>query len=404
MPLYVNGAWGSPVNDKKFYKPYVLPLKNFLRKIRHTHEKRVADGLRNFLHRDVGELRAVAGVSAGEECRDDEIIRRVIAAYKRGSSDSSKPSAIWRDIYDTHQAPLHDILVGDDHAAIERMLRRPGDSALFFGFEGGVSAGLAHMVRHGAKSAYLDVVCLAPHDHLIKLAEITGALPFENPERTPKAYGSMPTDKILEAIERRLDIKLTFPNPYPDEAGTRTSRGIMTYRAVHAVYQAWRIKGLVKAIANPRVLEIGGGLGRTAYHAWQLGIRDYTIIDLPFTGVSQGYFLMRTLGEGNVVLNGEDSDAHRAKIKLFQPAAFLGGADRYDLIVNVDSLPEMSRATAEGYWNRIREATPTLLSINQEANPFTVREVADADAAHVKSVLRYPNGLRRGYVEEIFSF
>jgi putative sugar O-methyltransferase len=158
-----------------------------------------------------------------------------------------------------------------------------------------------------------------------------------------------------------------------------------------------------KEFRTPRVVEIGGGLGRTAFYSSQLGVKDYTIIDLPFTAVSQAYFLMRTLGMENVILHGE-SGAPQSKIKLLQPSAFLEGTDKVDLIVNIDSMTEFDRPTADRYWGQIKRRSTQFLSINHEANPFTVKEIAEADEAGVASSQRYPYALRNGYVEELFTF
>ena len=199
-----------------------------------------------------------------------------------------------------------------------------------------------------------------------------GAIKYENPEAGAFKYGSIRLESLLEAIDQRLGVKLTFPNPFPDEFGLMSTRGIIGVRAVHAIYQAWRIRELLRGIPNPRVVEIGGGLGRTAFYSSQLGVEDYTIIDLPFTAVAQGYFLMRTLGEEKVILHGE-SAAAESKIKLLQPSAFLESTDRVDLIVNVDSMTEFDRETADRYWRQIKRGSTKFLSINHEGNPFTVK-------------------------------
>jgi hypothetical protein len=230
-----------------------------------------------------------------------------------------------------------------------------------------------------------------------------GALRCENPESGVQKYASIPLDSLLEAIDQRLGVRLRFPNPFPDEFGLRSARGVIGVRAVHAIYQAWRIRELLRGIPNPRVVEIGGGLGRTAFYSLLLGVEDYTIIDLPFTAVAQGYFLMRTLGSENVSLHRE-SEAPGSKIKLLQPSAFFEGADTVDLVVNVDSMTEVDRETADRYWRQIKRRSTKFLSINQEGNPFTVREIAEADNVGVASSQRYPYALRKGYVEELFLF
>src|SRR5207237_5631296 len=170
-------------------------------------------------------------------------------------------------------------------------------------------------------------------DALVAFAEALGARNVEFPENYYFwRVDRIDADGMLDLIDRKLGFKVPIPNPFPAEYGVISKRGVVSYRVPQALYQAWRISQLVKDIENPRVLEIGGGLGRTAYYARQFGIRDYTIIDIPVSSLAQGYFLGRVLGDENVVLFGEAvrDDA----TKLISPAAFLGGTETYDLIVN----------------------------------------------------------------------
>jgi hypothetical protein len=53
--------------------------------------------------------------------------------------------------------------------------------------------------------------------------------------------------------------------------------------AIQAIYQAYRLVEV--AGRDARVVEIGDGMGRTALYAHTLGIRNYTIFDLPLTNV-----------------------------------------------------------------------------------------------------------------------
>ncbi len=357
-------------------------------------------GLLPLLHRPFSLLEATPGRSPGESSADIAIIERALRAYRISTSLSSvKPTATWSVIYDTQQAPLHRILAGNDFDAAAALLRRPGDSNIFWGFDGLAADDIK---TFGGASASLALARMC-QDQLIRVAESIGALRCETPEAAGFSglYGIMPTDDIVTAIEKAIGCKISFPNPYPDELGVQTSRGVASYRAIHAIYQAWRIRELVRGISHPRVLELGAGLGRTAYYSRQLGISDYTIIDLPFTAVSQGYFLMRTLGEDQVLLQGEPGGDSSAKVKILDPQSFLEGAAKYDLIVNVDSLTEMERSAAEQYWRRIQTAAPLFLSINHESNRYTVKELLDASHTRVINVTRHPYPLRRGYVEEL---
>ena len=167
-----------------------------------------------------------------------------------------------------------------------------------------------------------------------------------------------------------------------------------------ALYQAWRIKKLLNGIQNPRVLEIGAGLGRTAFYANELGIKNYTIVDLPITMVAQAYYLGRALGEENICLDGEQFDDDQNRVRIVVPETFFAEDKTYDLIINADSLTEMDFDVAQSYWNKIKVSTKIFLSINHEANKFRVRDLFIEDSNSL-IVHRGLYCMRKGYVEEL---
>lgn len=224
-------------------------------------------------YRNPDFLDAPGGIAVGQSIDDGEIIRRVVRAYKSDRLPDSKPTAVWEFIYTSRQAPLHDVLTGDDLSAIENLLRRPGDSNLFYGFDNLFVDRVRPLTQldKAQASAYLAKHTRRQHDKLLHCAEIIGALRHENLESGEFKYGSIPLDSLLEAMDRRLGVKLEFPNPFPDEFGLMSSRGLIGVRAIHAIYQAWRLRELTREIPNPRVVEIGGGLGRTAFYFLAVG-------------------------------------------------------------------------------------------------------------------------------------
>jgi SAM-dependent methyltransferase len=240
------------------------------------------------------------------------------------------------------------------------------------------------------------------HDALVSLAEAVGARRVFYPETTPgyhyELYGEPGNaDRILDEIEGVLDAPIRFPNPYSGELGLLTAtRGIASFRAIQALYQAWRLRELSRRRDDFRVLEIGAGLGRTAYFARALGMSDYTIVDIPLTNAAQGYFLGRTLGADNVVLFNENP--RKQATRILPPARLEGITETFDMVLNVDSFTEMSLETMEFYWRFCRSNADTLLSINHEVNPNRVRQLYLSDPA--VQVSRFPYWMRRGYVEE----
>ena len=325
---------------------------------------------------------------------DEALVKRIVAAYGRAQTGDLGDS-MWKAFFATHHESIHQTLVDGRELAIIELLRNPAATDLFYGFD------ILNRTHHslfagkGVRNGYAKL-CF---DGLIRFAEAVGAIPLDNPE----TWGARTADPSnVEDVLSKLaaaGIDLKAPNPFPQEHGLASPVGVISYRVPQALYQAYRIKQLVKGIADPRVLEIGAGLGRTAYYAHAMGIRNYTLVDIPLSAVAQAHFLGTTLGGKTVLLEGEHSTGESG-IRIVGPATFLGEDRRYDLIVNVDSLPEMDSAVATLYWKKIQISTTQFLSINHEANSFRVRDLIKADLGAV-SVHRGLYWMRRGYVEEV---
>jgi hypothetical protein len=129
---------------------------------------------------------------------------------------------------------------------------------------------------HAAASAFTP---------LTYLASAAAAMRIPYPE-TSEPRPVPDVEELLAALDERFGFTIDFPNPYPFEAGLRTSRGVATHRALHAIYQAWRLWELGGRRSEARIMEIGAGLGRTAYYARKFGMRDYTIVDIPLSNVA----------------------------------------------------------------------------------------------------------------------
>ncbi len=346
-------------------------------------------------HRENLLMALAAAVVEPHEAIDSELIRRFTVAYQ-SANKSDLGESMWKHFFNSHHEPIHDALMAGDEKRIAEIYRYPGTNDLFHGFDMLRKSCPKEFEQTDVREAYAKL-CL---DGLVRFAEAVGAIPLDNTE-TWSAVEGVPYD--AEAILAKLSQAcwaFTVPNPFPDEFGLRTSRGVVSYRVPQALYQAWRIKQLVKGIEHPRVLEIGAGLGRTAYYAHELGIKDYTIVDIPMTATAQAYFLGRTLGEEQVCLDGESSAGSSQKIKICMPQTFLDEDKKYDLIVNVDSLTEMDILIAKGYWEKIKASTNIFLSINHEANPFRVQDLIAEDMPNL-DVSRGLYWMRRGYVEEV---
>jgi hypothetical protein len=329
---------------------------------------------------------------------DERLVDRIISAFNYSDSKINySGSLMWQHINKLSAEFIEDLRQKRfDEVAYN--LRHPHTNNLFYGFDNitkavcGDAPG-AHGEAQAARQASQMLTLL------VQLAEATGAIRAANPEQSEQLKlvmdRSVPT--LLASLDAALGYNLQFPNPFEHEMGLQTPRGVASYRALQACYQAWRAATLVRGRSSPKILEIGAGLGRTAYYANQAGLKDYTIIDIPTSNAAQAYFLGRVLSPELLVLSGE-RNKKGAEIRIMNTQWRPKSGERFDLAINVDSLTEMDRDTALEYLDMIRKHCDVFVSINHEVNAFTARELfSKIGMAEVRS--KY--WLRPGYVEEI---
>ena len=326
---------------------------------------------------------------------DIQLVERLKNFYKAcdASFEGSKDS-VWSGIFVNLHGEIHSAFIEGNDEKIRDILRNPGKYNFFYGFE--------NLCVDLIKSKRLEDI-LEPQmtmDSLLSFCEAAGVITMANPESL-RINKSIDPRTAIQLLEGEFGFNLLFPNPFPGEYGIKTNNGIISYRAIQAAYQAWRISGIVKNISNPRVLEIGGGLGRTAYYSRLFGINDYTIVDIPISSLAQGDFLGRVLPEKDLSLYGEPGETQNTNIKLIPTETFFSSDRKYDLIINVDSLTEFDMNVAKKYIQKIGEVGTYFLSINHEKNSFTVNSIWK-ESPSLNKLYRNPCWLRRGYVEELF--
>lgn len=220
------------------------------------------------------------------------------------------------------------------------------------------------------------------------------AYTYDAPPPEPPSIAS-----LIAGLDEAFGFEIDFPNPYGNEVGLPTGRGVASYRAVHALYQTWRMVQIVESKPGRRILEIGAGLARNAYYARRAGIESDVVVDIPMTCAAQAYFLSATLSPAQLQLFSEEAEA---PVRIVPPETFFGSDERYDLVLNVDSFPEMGPDVASRYFDEIRKRTSTFLSINHEILPLTIRSLYLND--HACNATRMPYWMRRGYIEEVVRF
>jgi hypothetical protein len=340
---------------------------------------------------------------AGSEPDDANLVERLVSSYSKASSTRLDPQGpFWSDYSANYNKETHATLVEGDLKAVTYMLRNPAASMLFYGFDS-LSSADAPRTQMASWRHWLHMLS---YDSLLRLAEIVGTIRMqysEAPLADLKAAGPPDVESLLLGLDSVFGFHIDFPNLFPGEIGLATSRGVASYRAIQALYQAYIVNKMSGDNRAAHVLEIGAGLGRTAYYSAKFGFSKYTIVDLPLTNVAQGYFLGRTLGQQRVQLFGEAGE-EKYKFRIIPPDSFFLDKENYDLVINIDSLTEMSEETANKYFDEICQRSPRFLSVNHEHNNFTCRDIYMAHQQATQKFVRRPYPMRRGYVEEVIDF
>ena len=348
---------------------------------------------------------------------DVEICRRLLRAYEAANADDPsrgrpRPADVWTHIA-KRQTTLFEALDRGDPARLAAYLCNMSRHDATQGTVQG-DAEYQHLRR---SRRYRRFVANMAKDKLVSLAEAVGALPSENPEQGSwGTHFTIPIEDVVRRIERCLGAQISPP---PIDGGfykIGSNGGLFHERDCNAIYTAWLVNHLLPGHEPPVVCEIGGGVGRVAYWSTRLGIRDYTLIDLPHINVLQGFYLLKSAPRLRVELHGEaaatgsaDTDQPQITIAPF----FARGKvrhDTFDLVLNQDSFPEINEDIVRGYLEWMATSTKFFLSINHESQPRGTGEVLQNNvAALLQDIggydrrLRQPYWLRRGYVMELYA-
>lgn len=289
--------------------------------------------------------------------------------------------------------------LSQSHDALNEQCNNMFATALTHGFDQGNIVADAVTADNASASHIVTVII----DKLLLLAQSLAVVPYYNPEQGDWSFDG-DVDRLLTKIQSKLDFDISFPRFCGGAYGVPTKFGLMTDRALMSIFIAHQISTLVRKDAA--ICEIGGGSGMQAYYLWQAGYRNLSIIDLPEVGLCQGYFLKRNLPKANIFLNNHFSK-HRTPngVGIYRTDRFHEASQgKWDAVLNVDSLPEMSHQIASAYVDGCASNRWELYSINQEASlggQNIVNELCTTNGC-LKSVLRFPFWMRVGYVFEYY--
>ena len=334
---------------------------------------------------------------------------RLIKAYKKAMyGQKVEKYASGLDIWS--------FLAKGPHAEFIKLLQKEDIGSIAFYLCNMSKMGITHGITQGeieykkitSDSNYRRWLTLFSLDKLLSLAEALGVTPYENPEQRQSGLYAFP-DTVLPKIEASLRIPIIPPNIEGGLFKLKTKRGCIHSRDIMSLYTAWRCKEILKDVKNPSICEIGPGIGKSAYYAYLMGIKSYTLIDLPHINVLQGFYLIKCLPSANIVLYGEMSKTKNNLIRILPDWSLSTVPDKaFDLSLNQDSFAEIDKQTVIDYLRQTRVHTKKyFLSINQESqNTMMIGELRQnivsklvSEVKGFKQIYRFPYWLREGSVE-----
>lgn len=321
----------------------------------------------------------------------DNFLTRIQSAYNLlMKTYRPSESLIWGYIAPQKHKDLHDCITGIGDGLRDN-LTYPIRNNLYFGVDLLNADFSKNDVDAGSTAISLE-------SEFYTLAVALGSCVMFNPEGgSAFPHRDPPSKPDRETILSTLPFRPAFPNPFEGEFGLASSSGIISYQAIQAVCHAHKFVQAGSLVGAQNYLEISGGMGRVAYYSQALGIQHYTIIDLPMAIVGQAIFLGAVLGEDRVSLPGEKDEPAPGVIRLRDQAWLFSRSEEFDAVLNVNAMTEFARPDAQAYADWISKVASVFLSINHEANNFTVQQLF----SHV-AVTRSPHLLRPGYVEELY--
>lgn len=312
--------------------------------------------------------------------RDEELLESICDYFdKRVELDPiSFENSVWFTNVE-RQKPIIELLKYRDLNALHHIFKNMFSTALTHG----TAQGDIQTEQFKSNLAFTTKVVHCAYDRLVSLMEMFDLVPMFSPEEYSfnnrfDSFFNVTPDKYLASLMEKFNVDLSAPKYSGELVGLNTKYGLYNERDIIAIGIALLIH---QKFPNKKlkICEIGGGAGHLAYYLHKLGYEDISIVDLPTISISQMYFLSVNIGKD--------------KIKLLAPQEFTG---EYDIVINVDSMTEMSIESAKEYCEKMKDDT-YFLSINHEANAFTVAQICE-----MERISRNPFWLRRGYVIEEF--
>lgn len=323
----------------------------------------------------------------------DPVLMQRLSTFIKSSKWVKETGNMWGDIFQQHQFFLDWMRNGELEKAHDH-LNVMHQSPLMVGISQGSNE--YDIMQRYPETMHMRL--LRTWDVMLGVMEYVGVIGPQNHEQGA-SFIATPIEELL----RNLPDTIAAPRWQGGLWGMKTSRGLFSDRDLMSLYIALKIRE--KYPKETRILEIGGGAGFTAYWLHKFGFHNVFLVDIPSVAACQAYQLAANIGAENISLPNE---SHEAPVKFIPIDTILHRVDKFDLVVNCDSMPEMDKESLTGYLNFISTNARTFYSINQETRgtyngvmQHVIRSVIKNEfGGRLNRIDRSRFWLRDGYSEE----
>jgi hypothetical protein len=241
---------------------------------------------------------------------------------------------------------------------------------------------------------------------MIVLGMSVGAIPYWSFEQPNKFNPyEIPLIELKEKVEAGIGFKISA-NGDMGNFGLRIGDSLIDERICQDIFTAWTVSQILsrKRFSKGKVAEIGAGMGGVAEILYKNFNIRVDIYDLPIMNILQIANLSTSVS--HKILDDPRNNNMINVLPYFEFAK-----QKYELVLNRDSFPEMQREQLSKYIIRSAKVSNNLLSINQESQNLDGTIDGRQHWAHKefvksglwKSCLRLPYPFRDGYVYELMT-
>ena len=305
-----------------------------------------------------------------------------IALFAKHFTLDLPSNTMWGDIYPTH-APILNLLAAGDLKQAHDHLQVMHSSPLMDGISQGYSQ--AHRLLNNTKAVELRLLRI--WDALLSICEYTGVISIQNHEQGPTSLRI-----AIDTLVNGMPANIVAPPWQGNLLCLKTPRGLFSERDLISLYIALQISR--KIPIGSRILEIGGGAGYTAYWLYLMGYRNIYMLDLPTVSIAQAYQLAANIGAENISFSYENKQS----AVTFITADELDTIGKFDMVLNCDSMPEMTLDWARTYLDFISKNSRYFYSINQETESKYIKPQVDTNSGSGRGDPSIPEDQRQHVV------